>query len=124
MAVVVKMEDESLDNPTSPLTATERGVLQALSSPVHPCDDDDSECEEQLDEAWLAAVGPGSAREDVLRAWLLAAQFGLIGECERLEQLAKSYDLHVDSSDEDGYTALHRAAYGGHLSMVDWLLAR
>eukprot|EP00048_Salpingoeca_helianthica_P015892 m.229222 g.229222 ORF g.229222 m.229222 type:complete len:380 (-) comp17699_c0_seq1:406-1545(-) len=105
---------------SSPVAGKEKEVFEALAG--NSGSDDDQE--EELDAVWLAGVSGESSREDVLKGWLLAAQFGVVSEAERLEPLALHAGFTIDAHDEDGYTALHRAAYGGHEAMLDWLLSR
>lgn len=46
------------------------------------------------------------------------------GDLETVKEILKTNPLIVNKTDSDGYTALHRASYSGHLEMVELLLQR
>ena len=64
-------------------------------------------------------ASPSHAR---LAAFLKAAQRGEVGRAEEIA--AGDAGALVHGKDEDGYTALHRSAYNGHVGMMQWLLER
>ena len=71
---------------------------------------------------YLTVQGPqGMSREALGEAFLRAAQSGLLDIVTEL-QTTYGPDI-VDTTDEDQYTALHRAAYNGHLETTEFLLS-
>ncbi len=54
--------------------------------------------------------------------FLSAAQFGMLDFVKELYTTYGGNEL-VQYTDDDGYSALHRASYNGHVSVVEYLLS-
>ncbi|XP_014468105.1 PREDICTED: ankyrin repeat domain-containing protein 49-like isoform X1 [Dinoponera quadriceps] len=60
-----------------------------------------------------------NAREPDEKAMLGAAEEGNL---EKIKKLVSKNHLLLESTDKDGYTPLHRACYGNHVEVVEYLL--
>ena len=71
---------------------------------------------------YIITQGPQAmSREAVGEAFLRAAQTGLL---DVVKELHDGYGPEIlNTVDEDNYTALHRAAYNGHLETAEFLLS-
>ena len=63
---------------------------------------------------------PSGIDRDLVKTFLKSAENGELG---LLKELLIRSPMLVNCSDNDGYTAMHRASYSGHIDVVEFLLA-
>ena len=64
----------------------------------------------------------GLSSEDLKQTFLKAAQMGVLEAVEDIYKFCGPTILHT--TDEDEYTALHRASYNGHVDVAEYLLSK
>ncbi|XP_046612171.1 ankyrin repeat domain-containing protein 49-like [Neodiprion virginianus] len=109
--MVVKMSSEEEDDQITDLEAIRDKILSQPRSErmqVSAWEDDDDGIEEDR-----------NAREPDSKAILEAAENG---DLEMIRQLVIRDPSLIHATDHDGYTPLHRACYGNHVDVVEYLL--